>query len=173
MVAAAPFRGLRFDPAVVGDHAQVTAPPYDVISPEARDAYEARSPYNVVRLILARPEHDDAPQAERDGSERLPARCRPAGQVAGRWRPAPRLGAMSLHLRRDLYELRGTRRVQRGVLASVALDDTGTWVVPHERTMAAPVADRLRLLEATEANLSPGVRGLRRRPAGPPPCSTT
>jgi uncharacterized protein (DUF1015 family) len=41
------------------------------------------------------------------------------------------------------------------VLASVALDDTGGWVVPHERTMAAPVADRLRLLEATEVNLSP------------------
>ena len=62
MVAAAPFRGLRFDPDVVGDHAQVTAPPYDVISPEARDAYEAQSPYNVVRLILARPEHDTAAQ---------------------------------------------------------------------------------------------------------------
>ncbi|HEX3200760.1 MAG TPA: DUF1015 family protein, partial [Actinomycetes bacterium] len=59
MVAAAPFRGLRFDPDVVGDHAQVTAPPYDVISPEARDAYEAMSPYNVVRLILARPDTDD------------------------------------------------------------------------------------------------------------------
>src|SRR5829696_2823121 len=68
MVAAAPFRGLRFDPAVVGDHAQVTAPPYDVISPEARDAYEAQRPYNVVRLILARSEHDAAPQTERDGS---------------------------------------------------------------------------------------------------------
>ena len=27
--------------------------------------------------------------------------------------------------------------------------------MPHERTMAAPVADRLRLLEATGANLSP------------------
>jgi len=55
MVAAAPFRGLRFDPDVVGEHAQVTTPPYDVISPEAREAYEAMSPYNVVRLILARP----------------------------------------------------------------------------------------------------------------------
>jgi len=68
MVAAAPFRGLRFDPDVVGDHAQVTAPPYDVISPEARDAYEAMSPYNVVRLILARPDTDDGATAERDGT---------------------------------------------------------------------------------------------------------
>ncbi|HXP14091.1 MAG TPA: DUF1015 domain-containing protein, partial [Actinomycetes bacterium] len=154
MVAAAPFRGLRFDPDVVGDHAQVTAPPYDVISPEARDAYEAMSPYNVVRLILARPDTDDGATAERDGTGDY-------GNVAdllARWRAdgvLRRDEAKCLYIYEEIYDLRGARRVQRGVLASVALDDTGTWVVPHERTMAAPVADRLRLLEATEVNLSP------------------
>jgi uncharacterized protein (DUF1015 family) len=154
MVAAAPFRGLRFDPAVVGDHAQVTAPPYDVISPEARDAYEAMSPYNVVRLILARPATDDAPQAVRDGSSDY----RHVAGLLERWRSEGVLRrdtSPCLYVYEEIYELKGTRRVQRGVLASVVLDDTGTWVVPHERTMAAPVADRLRLLEATRANLSP------------------
>ena len=154
MVAAAPFRGLRFDPAVVGDGAQVTAPPYDVISPEARAAYEAASPYNVVRLILARPGADDVPQPERDGTSDY----RHVAALLARWRAdgvLRRDAAPCLYVYEELYELRGARRVQRGVLASVALDDTGTWVVPHERTMAAPVADRLRLLEATEANLSP------------------
>ena len=154
MVAAAPFRGLRFDPAVVGDHAQVTAPPYDVISAEARAGYEAASPYNVVRLILARPGDRDVPQPERDGSSDY----RQAAALLARWRGdgvLRRDAAPCLYVYEELYELRGARRVQRGVLASVALDDTGTWVVPHERTMAAPVADRLRLLEATEANLSP------------------
>jgi uncharacterized protein (DUF1015 family) len=156
MVAAAPFRGLRFDPGVVGAHAQVTAPPYDVISPEARDAYEAMSPYNVVRLILARPRpgHAGPGPAERDGG----ADYRHVAELLAAWRaqgvlrrdPAP-----CLYLYEETYELKGTRRVQRGVLASVSLDDTGTWVVPHERTMAAPVADRLRLLEATGVNLSP------------------
>ena len=154
MVAAAPFRGLRFDPAVVGDHAQVTAPPYDVISPEARDAYEAQSPYNVVRLILARPGHDDAPQAERDGGSDY----RHVAELLAGWLAegvVRRDLSPCLYIYEETYTLRGTRRVQRGVLASVALDDTGSWVVPHERTMAAPVADRLRLLEATGANLSP------------------
>ncbi|HEU4897852.1 MAG TPA: DUF1015 domain-containing protein, partial [Actinomycetota bacterium] len=154
MVAAAPFRGLRFDPAVVGDHAQVTAPPYDVISPEARDAYEAQSPYNVVRLILARPGPDDDPGAGSDGAigYRHAARLLAAWQAEGVLRRDP---SPSLYIYEETYTLRGARRVQRGVLASVALDDTGSWVVPHERTMAAPVADRLRLLEATEVNLSP------------------
>src|SRR5918992_334241 len=91
MVSANPFRGLRFDPAVIGDPGLVIAPPYDVVTPEARDAYEAASPYNMVRVVLA----------------------------------------------------------------SVPLDADRRWVLPHERTMAAPVADRLRLLEATSANLSP------------------
>ncbi|HJW61760.1 MAG TPA: DUF1015 domain-containing protein, partial [Actinomycetota bacterium] len=154
MVAAAPFRGLRFDPAVVGDGAQVTAPPYDVISPEARAAYESASPYNVVRLILARPGDNDVPQPERDGSSDY----RHAAALLARWRGDGVLRrdvAPCLYVYEELYELHGARRVQRGVLASVALDGTGAWVVPHERTMAAPVADRLRLLEATEANLSP------------------
>ena len=151
MVAAAPFRGLRFDPDVVGEHAQVTAPPYDVISSEARDAYEAMSPYNVVRLILARPGPDDDPGTGGDpgaGSDGAIG-YRHAADLLAAWRAEGVLRRDSspcLYVYEEAYHLRGAPRVQRGVLASVALDDSGTWVVPHERTMAAPVADRLRLL---------------------------
>jgi uncharacterized protein (DUF1015 family) len=154
MVAAAPFRGLRFDPAVVGDQAQVTAPPYDVISPEAREAYAAMSPYNVVRLILARPGSAEGPEAAPDG----PADYREVAELLATWQADGVLRrdmSPCLYVYEETYELRGRRLAQRGVLASVALDDTGTWVVPHERTMAGPVADRLRLLEATGVNLSP------------------
>ncbi len=146
MVVAAPFRGLRFDPDVVGDPGAVTAPPYDVISPAARDAYEAQSPYNMVRLILAR------------GEGSGPGRYRPVAELMSAWHDQ---GALvldplpALYLYEETYELRGQLRVQRGVLASVALDDSATWVLPHERTMAGPVSDRLDLLEATRANLSP------------------
>jgi uncharacterized protein (DUF1015 family) len=146
MVVAAPFRGLRFDPDVGGDAGAVTAPPYDVISPAARDAYEAQSPYNMVRLILAR------------GEGRGPGRYRPVAELMSAWHDQ---GALvldplpALYLYEEAYELRGQPRVQRGVLGSVALDDTATWVLPHERTMAGPVSDRLDLLEATRVNLSP------------------
>jgi uncharacterized protein (DUF1015 family) len=160
MVAAAPFRGLRFDPAVVGDLALVTAPPYDVISLEARDAYEAMSPYNMVRLILARPVGPGAGAASPNplGPGQAGDPYRPVAELLAAWRAEGALRLDSspcLYVYEETYQLRGARRVQRGVLASVTLDDSGTSVVPHERTMAAPVADRLRLLEATGVNLSP------------------
>jgi uncharacterized protein (DUF1015 family) len=156
MVAAGPFRGLRFDPDVVGEHAQVTAPPYDVISPEARDAYEAMSPYNVVRLILARPGPDAPGDPGTRGADG--AGYRHVADLLAAWEAEGVLRrdtSPCLYVYEEIYHLRGARRVQQGVLASVALDDSGTWVVPHERTMAGPVADRLRLLAATAANLSP------------------
>jgi len=145
-VAATPFRGLRFDAAVVGDPGAVTAPPYDMVPPEARGGYEARSPYNVVRLVLARGARDD------------PARYDHVPRLLGTWRDegALRLDpAPALYLYEEAYLLRSARRVQRGVLASVTLDDSGSAVLPHERTMAGLVEDRRRLLEVSRANLSP------------------
>ena len=146
MVAVAPFRGLRFDPAVVGDPGRVIVPPYDVITPEARDAYEAMNPYNVVRLILAHGGRDDSSRYEQ------------AAKLLESWSEEGALlldPVPSLYLYEEEYVVRGERRVQRGVMASVTLDDTGKVILPHEGTMVAPVVDRLRLLEATRANLSP------------------
>jgi uncharacterized protein (DUF1015 family) len=146
MVAVAPFRGLRFDPAVVGDPGRVIVPPYDVITPEARDAYEAMNPYNVVRLILAHGGRDDSSRYEQ------------AAKLLESWSEEGALlldPVPSLYLYEEEYLVRGERRVQRGVMASVTLDDTGKVILPHEGTMVAPVVDRLRLLEATRANLSP------------------
>src|SRR3954462_13063349 len=50
----APFRALRFDPAVAGDLGTLTSPPYDVIDAEGQSALEASNDHNVVRLILPR-----------------------------------------------------------------------------------------------------------------------
>src|SRR5438477_9643443 len=59
MARIRPFRALRYD---VPDLEAVVAPPYDVISEEARLGYLARSPYNVVHLTL--PDSDE--EAGRD-----------------------------------------------------------------------------------------------------------
>ena len=52
-----PFRALRYDLARV-QAADVVAPPYDVIDEAHRQELLARSPYNVVRLILPGSGHE-------------------------------------------------------------------------------------------------------------------
>jgi len=54
MPVVRPFRGLRYDPAVVGSIQSVVAPPYDVIGRDEQDRLYEASPYNVIRLDFAR-----------------------------------------------------------------------------------------------------------------------
>ncbi|MFN2613858.1 MAG: DUF1015 family protein [Actinomycetota bacterium] len=144
MAEIAPFEALRFDPAAVGELADVVAPPYDVISPSQRDALESWSPYNVVRLILPR----DA--AGGDG----PGRYGRARAQLDEWRANGIVrpdDEPSLTVYEQRYTIGGVSRVQRGLLAAVVLEG----LLPHERTYDDIVADRLDLLRATETNLDP------------------
>src|ERR687886_2181113 len=58
MAVVEPFRALRYDVERAGPLERLVAPPYDVISPEERLEYLARSPYNVVHLTL--PDSEDS-----------------------------------------------------------------------------------------------------------------
>lgn len=147
MPEVTPFRGLRYDPAVVGDLSAVVSPPYDVISPAQREQFEALSPYNVVRLVLPQPE----PGADEN------SRYARARALLDEWVAAGALrrdDAESLYVYEQRYTLDGEPRTQRGILAAVGLagpEDGG--VLPHERTYAKIVEDRLSLLRAAETNL--------------------
>jgi uncharacterized protein (DUF1015 family) len=140
----APFRALRFDPAVAGSLSALLSPPYDVIDDDGVARYESMSPYNVVRLIL--------PRGPESGTD---SRYIRAADLLRRWREA---GALvpdpdpALYV----YEMRAGEHVQRGLLGALGLVDPDAGIVlPHENTMAGPVSDRLRLTEATDANLEP------------------
>jgi uncharacterized protein (DUF1015 family) len=50
MVMIRPFRGVRYNPAIIEDLSRVVSPPYDVISPEQQTELHLRSPYNAVHL---------------------------------------------------------------------------------------------------------------------------
>src|SRR5881398_204731 len=65
MAEVKPFRAERHDESKAGPLERLVAPPYDVISPEQREEYLGRSPYNVVHLTLP----DDEEQAGRDVAE--------------------------------------------------------------------------------------------------------
>jgi uncharacterized protein (DUF1015 family) len=151
MPRVAPFVGLRYDPAVAGPIAQLTAPPYDVISEPHRDGFHAASPYNVAHLDLAMGSLDP------DHEENRYAR---AAELVGEWEGSGVLKA-DAEPGYDVYEMSWTGGAAgapgriRGVLVALTLEPWGGAVVPHEETMPGPIEDRLALLRATRTHLSP------------------
>lgn len=137
MADVAPFRAIRYSEPTP----DVTAPPYDVLTPEQRDAYRARDPHNVVHLTLNDSEED-------------------AGRLFRAWLDegvlvrddAPSVWAV----RQDYVGPDGVARRRDGVVVSLGVEpySTGT-VLPHERTHAGPKESRLRLLRAARAQLEP------------------
>lgn len=137
----APFRGLRYADTV--DLAAVLAPPYDVIDDAQRAELEARDPHNVVRLTL--PRESAGPGSGYAAAAALVAQWRAQGIL----RPD---SVDTLYV----YEERLGGHVQRGLLGAIGLTPPEDAIVlPHENTMAGPVADRLALMEAVEADLEP------------------
>jgi uncharacterized protein (DUF1015 family) len=141
MAEVRPFRAERYDQATVGPLDPLVAPPYDVISPEQRAEYLARSPYNVVHLTL--PEDED--QAARDL-----AQWRHDGVLAREDQPGYWL------LSQEYVGPDGVSRSRSGLVASLRAEpyENGA-VLPHERTHRGPLEGRLRLLRATRTQLEP------------------
>ncbi len=146
--SAAPRRGLRLEPlralrpaADGADLAALLCPPYDVIDADERAALLAADPDNAVAVILPEAAGDADPY--QDAAQRLES-----------W-------VERGHMRVDtdpalyVYEMRdGSGAATRGLLGAIELRDPADGVIlPHENTMAGPVADRLALMSATETNV--------------------
>jgi uncharacterized protein (DUF1015 family) len=138
-----PFDALVYDTAVAGPLGLVTTPPYDVISEVHRRRYLTR-PYNIGRVDLAA--GDDDPGITED-------RYAQAGALLRRWIQEHVLVRAPTAFHAYEMQVNPTDRV-RGILCAMELEDWGGGVLPHERTMEGPVEDRLRLLRATNTQLS-------------------
>ena len=139
-----PFAGLRYDPARV-DLSMVISPPYDVVDPAERDVLAGRHSANSVRIELPEADH-------RAGLDRY---ANAARQLAD-WQSA---GTLVRDPAPALYVYRMTTpagAVTTGVIGALDVDTEGSSdVLPHEQTLPKPRSDRLDLLRATGANLSP------------------
>jgi uncharacterized protein (DUF1015 family) len=135
-----PFRAIRYSASRVSSMDGVVAPPYDVISPEQRDALYDASEHNCTRLILNRSGHDAAAEQYfawlADGT-------------------LAKDDAAAFYLYTQEFEAGGPRR-RIGVLGALALEPYSTGVVlRHENTFAHHKRDRLELTKRVKANLSP------------------
>ncbi|MFH1141892.1 MAG: DUF1015 domain-containing protein [Chloroflexota bacterium] len=155
MAEVLPFQGLRYTDRPAASIADLLCPPYDVISPEGQQALLGRSPYNAVRLEL--------PQGD------VPERYARAAHDMQRWRQEGVLALEprpSYYLLRHRFNHRGRQLERWGLTARVRLEEFSRRVIlPHEGTGAAPKEDRLRLMVACHANLSP-IMALYRDPQG-------
>ena len=125
---------------------QVMAPPYDVISSAERVHLASRHPANAVLVELPEPDL----QGGRD-------RYQVAADYFTRWQAD---GTLRPDPTPCLYPYRMTDasgRASTGVIGALGLADPGAQsdILPHEQTLPKPKSDRLDLLRATRANLSP------------------
>jgi len=155
-----PFRGLRYRPGVAANLADLLAPPFDVISPEAQRFLLRRHPANVVRLELGEEQADDSPQDNRYTRAAATLRQWLADGILA-VDPEP---AFYVY---DQEFFRGGRLLRRrSLLARVRAEPWRQGVVrPHEHTLTAPKEDRLQLLRHCRASFSP-VFALYRDPDG-------
>jgi len=147
MTAIRPFSALRYDLGRV-DLSKVIVPPYDVIAADERGAFFDRDPHNAIRFELTR---DAADEATTDYSE--------IAQTLEAWRREgvlirdPDPGYYVMKQRFTAPDGQVLERV--GFFGELGLEDYERRIVlPHERTLAGPKADRLKVLRAARANLS-------------------
>jgi len=143
MAQIIPFRGVRYNPEKVQEMSKVVTPPYDRIDAAQQDAYCARSPHNIVRIIKGKPQAGD------NGSNVYTR----AAETLAAWRRDRILirdETPSLYAYHQEYDFGGERLVRKGVIALGRLEPER--VHAHERTLKGPKEDRLRLMRATQAN---------------------
>ena len=122
---------------------EVVAPPYDVITSSQQEALYRKHPYNVIRLILG---NGKDPYTE-------------ASDFWNTWRrekiirqdQLPAIYLLSQH-----YSLpNGLSKERTGIIASCRLEELGHGTIfPHEKTLASPKEDRMKLIRATDALFS-------------------
>ena len=146
-----PFRGLRYNPKKIGGIGQVIAPPYDVIKDEQRISLEHQHANNVVRLILSQPcERDTETDNQYTRSVATLRNWISEGVLIQDASPSYYVYDQSF------TTLDGQAYTRRALISVGKLEPFGTGMVfPHEKTLAAPKADRLNLMRACHANLSP------------------
>ncbi len=155
MAQIIPFRGTLYDPAAVGSVSDVVAPPYDIIDAAGQKALHDRHPQNIIRLELG---------IDHPGDNAASNRYTRAAETLRAWITG---GALKRDAQPAVYyhtieyappssDARAPRKTLRGFLTTTKLEplDSGQ-IYPHENTRSAAKTDRLNLLKACKANLSP------------------
>ncbi len=150
MATVVPFKGILYNPDKINDPADVTTPPYDVISPVEQQQFHERHPHNVIRLILGK-------KTERDTEKNNPHTR--AADYFNTWLAEDIIkkdSAEAFYLKSIEYEFEGKTITRFGVIVMVGLEpfDKGV-ILPHEKTFSKVKSERLELMKKTHCNFCP------------------
>ena len=143
MVRVMPFRGLRYNEAVVENWGTVLGPPYDIVDAEQTAALRAASPYQIAHIEMASGDDEIARAA------RVLTEWQETGAMVQDEQPA-------FYLHEHRFVVSGQQRTRRALFGAVELSDWGeAGVMGHERTMPGPKATRTSLRSRVGADVSP------------------
>ena len=154
MPAVHPFEAVQFHrDTAQGDLSRLVAPPYDVLDLRGKDALLRQSPRNIVAIDLPHVPAKELGPAETYANAGSNFRA----WLAEGWlrrRESPALFAY-----RQTFEFEG-KAVQRcGMACTLDIKPFGPaqggGILPHEETFSGPKEDRMALMKATRAQLSP------------------
>lgn len=145
MSSIKPFQAIRYNTEKIKDLGKVMCPPYDVISPEEREEFAARSLNNFVHIILPK----DTPEEDR---------YKRAKRIFSEWRNNSILiqdEKPAIYFYKQEYKALGQRYSRLGFISLMHLSDgEESKVKPHENTHAHAVEDRFKLWRNLNADLS-------------------
>ena len=143
-----PLAALRYPQ---GEQTALISPPYDVLSSSDKEHLLVKNPHNVVAVDLPHVPPKNAGPAEA---------YEQAAKTIAAWLQQgvlQRDAAPALYPYEQTYTYDGKTYHRRGLFCRVRLEEFGPQgaIHPHEQTFSGPKEDRLMLMRATDANLSP------------------
>ena len=143
MADVQPLRALRYAPAL--DLSQAVCPPFDTISPELQQALYGHSPYNAVRIELAK----------ENGGSRYENATRTLREFIANG-TLVRDDEPAYYLHRQTFTAAGRQHTRQMLFARLRVTPWADGeVLPHEQTFGAPKEDRIQNMRATGINASP------------------
>ena len=152
MPAVHPFRAVQYQHGQ-GDLSGVVAPPYDVLGKAQKDALLRKDARNIVGIDLPHTPAKELgpPEAYARAADSFRSMLA-SGDLAQRDTPA-------MFAYRQTFEFMGKRFERCGMAACVDCvpfgPRPGGGILPHEETFSGPKEDRLALMKATRAQVSP------------------
>ncbi len=143
------FKGIRYNPEKLQNLADVICQPYDQISNKLEREYKNKSPYNYVRLVLTKYAEGHNRQKE----------YRDAKRYADNWITDEifiKDDEDAIYPYWQEFTVGDKTYLRKGFICIVRLEKLGKGnILPHEKTLSKPKADRLNLLHITKKDFEP------------------